>query len=97
MEKMPSGTGACCLPNVAGITYIQIGPQGHTVGMMGLDTVVQQLYAMGRRPEDATDEELVGMARKFNWIAKNSSLEADYAAALRQVYAAFFNRQEKKA
>lgn len=94
MNRMPPGSGACCLPNVAGITYIQIGPQGHTVGMMGLDKVFQQLYAMGRRPEDATDEELVGTARKFNWIPRNSSVEADYAVALRQMYAAFFDRQE---
>jgi hypothetical protein len=97
MGKMPPGTGACCLPNVAGITYIRIGPQGHTVGMRGLDTIFQQLYAMGRRPEDATDEELVGMAHKYNWIAENSSVEADYAVALHQAYAAFYDRQEKKA
>ncbi len=97
MGKIPPGTGACCLPNVAGITYVKIGPQGHTVGMRSLDTIFQQLYAMGRRPEDAPDEELVGMARKFNWIAENSSVEADYAAALRQAYAACYDRQEKKA
>ena len=52
---------------------------------------------MGRRPEDATGEELVGMARKFNWITEKESIEADYAIALRQAYAAFFDRQEKKA
>jgi len=97
MDRMPPGSGACCLPNVDGITYIKIGPQGHTVGMRGLDTIFQQLFAMGRRPEDATDAELVGMARKFNWIADKASIEAGYAVALRQAYAAFFARREKTA
>lgn len=50
---------------------------------------------MGRRPEDATDAELVGMARKFNWIPDKATIEADYAIALRQTYAAFFARWEK--
>lgn len=95
MNRIPSDSGACCLPNVDGITYIKIGPQGHTVGMKGLDTIFQQLFAMGRRPEDASDAELVEMARKFNWIADKAAIEADYALALRRAYAAFFARREK--
>jgi hypothetical protein len=97
MEKTSPGTGSCCLPNVAGITYIQIGPQHLTVGMSGLDIVFQQLLVMGLRPEDASDVELVGMARKFNWIAEDSSVETDYAVALRQAHTAFCARQEKTA
>lgn len=97
MNRMPPGSGACCLPNVDGITYIKLGLQGLTVGVSGLDKVFQQLFAMGRRPEDATDAELVGMARKFNWIPDGASIEADYAVALRQAYATFCARQEKTA
>ena len=97
MAGMTPGSGACCLPNVDGITYIQIGPQGHTVGMRGLDTVFQQLFLMGRSPEDATDAELVGMARKFNWIPDKASIEADYAVALRRAYAVYHASRETKA
>ncbi len=97
MNKSPLGPGACCLPDVEGITYIKLGPQGDSVGMMGLKTIFQQLFAMGRRPEDATDAELVGTARKFNWIPNAEAVEADYAAALRQAYAVFYARQEKTA
>lgn len=96
MAGMPPGSGACCLPNVSGITYLKIGSQGHTVGMMGLDKVFQQLYVMGRRPEEATDAELVGMARQFNWIPDKETIEADYAAALRRAYTAFYNSQERQ-
>lgn len=96
MEKIPPGSGACCLPNFDGITYINIGPKGLTVGMRGLDTIFQQLYKMGRQPGVATDTELAGMARKFNYIPNSVTVEADYAVGLRQAYAAFYARQEQK-
>jgi hypothetical protein len=96
MNKVPPGSGACCLPNVTGITYIQVGPQGHPVGMRGLDTIFQQLFAMRRRPEDATEAELVGMARKYNYIPEKSAIEADYTVALRRAYAVFYNQQEQQ-
>jgi len=96
MEKMPPGSGACCLPNVGGITYINIGTQGLAVGIRGLDTIFQQLYTMGRRPEQATDTELIVMAQKFNYIPNREAAEADYGVALRRAYAAFCVRQEQK-
>jgi hypothetical protein len=64
--------------------------------MSSLDIVFQQLLVMGRRPQDATDAELVGMARRFNWIANKESIEADYAVALRKAYAAFNVLQDKQ-
>jgi hypothetical protein len=93
MDKMPPGSGSCCLPQVGGITYIQLGQQGTPVGMSGLEKVFQQLLAMGRWPEDATDAELVGIARKFNWIPDKATIETDYAIALRRAYTAFYASQ----
>lgn len=95
MNKLPPGSGACCLPNVNGISYIKIGPQGDSVGMKGLDTIFQQLFVMGRRPEEVSETEIVGMARKFNWIANKASIEAEYAVALRQAYSTFYASREK--
>ncbi len=97
MTKIPSNSGACCLPNVDGITYLQIGVQGRTVGMRGLDQVFQQLVAMGRCPDDATDTELIGMARQSNYIPRREETEVDYASALRRAYDAFFSRQKSRA
>jgi len=96
MSGVPLGSGACCPPRAEGITYLEIGPRRIKVGMMGLETVFQQLYALGRRPEEATDAELVGMARKSNYIPERPTTEADYAVALREAYARFYARQEKK-
>lgn len=97
MDNKPSRSDACCLPNADGITYLQVGAQGRTVGMRGLDTVFQQLLAMDRIPEEATDAELLGMARQSNYIPRREETEVDYASALRRAYDAFFSRQKTRA
>lgn len=102
MTQISPGNGACCLPSVDGVTYLKVGSRGVTVGMTGLDKLFQQLWSltarplwmMGHRPEQATDDELVGMARQFNYIARKESVERDYAEALRRAYEAFCARQE---
>ena len=96
MSEKPIANGACCLPNVSGVTYLQVGPRQVTIGMMGLEGIFEQLYLMGRRPEEASDAELVGMARTFNYIPERPSTEADYGEALRKAYAAFYARKEQK-
>jgi hypothetical protein len=97
MERMPPGSGACCLPSTDGITYITIGLPGYPVGMTGLDEIFRQLFLMGRRPEEASDTELVGMSRQFNYIPEKPAIEAEYAVALRRAYGAFYIREEQKA
>ena len=93
MDKTSSSDGACCPPSVDGVTYLKVGPRGMTIGMMNLDAVFKQLFALGRRPDEATDAELLGMARRFNYIPDRPNVAADYAAALRRAYAAFCARQ----
>jgi hypothetical protein len=96
MDKTPPGDGACCPPNGDGLTYLKVGPRGVTIGMMNLDAAFKQLFARGHRSEDVTDPELLGMARRFNYIPNQPNIAADYAAALRQAYAAFCARQEHR-
>jgi hypothetical protein len=96
MSSIPFSSGACCLPGVEGVTYIKIGPQQHTVGMMNLDMVFKQLFALGRRPDEVSDEEILGVARKFNFIPHKSTAEADHAEVLRQAYTIFYARQEEE-
>jgi hypothetical protein len=64
--------------------------------MMNLDAVFRQLFALRCCPAEATDAELLGTARRFNYIPDRSGVEADYAAALRRAYAAFCARQERR-
>jgi hypothetical protein len=61
--------------------------------MSGLETLFGQLAAIGRRPEEAGDEELLRMARSSNWVSSNPDVEAKYARALCEAYAAFLARR----
>ena len=92
MNRKPIANGACCLPNVDSVTYLQVGPRRVAIGMMGLEKIFEQLFLLGRRPEEASDAELVGMARNFNYIPHCPGTEAEYGEALRKAYAAFCAR-----
>lgn len=94
MSGIPFSSDACCLPSAERLTYIKVGPRQHVVGMMNLDTVFKQLFAFGRRPDEVSDDEILGRTRKFNYIAHNSDAEANYVEALRRAYGAFYDRQE---
>lgn len=89
------GTGACCPPRSQGITYLVVGPEKTLVGMSGIPEMFEQLYAMGSEPQDATDEELIGMARAHNYISHRPEVEAEYVEALRQAYKDFYQRKER--
>ena len=96
MSSQPTMTGACCPKSDDSVTRLRLR-EGHTVGMMGLNTVFEQLLAMGRKPEEASDAELLGMARaQRNYITSKPDIEALYAAALRREYAAFCARRAKR-
>ena len=96
MSKIPFGKGTCCPPSVEGVTYLKVGSQQRSVGMMGLETVFQQLYVLEREPDTVTETELLSMARKSNYIPEGTTIEAEYAVALREAYARFCNRRSKK-
>ena len=86
-------TGACCPKSDDNVTQLRLG-EGHTVGIMGLSMVFEQLLAMGRKPDEATDAELLGMVRaQKNYIPSNPNVETKYAAALRSEYAAVHARR----
>lgn len=95
MSDRPMMMGACCAKSDDSITQLRLD-EGRTVGIMGLNAVFEQLWAMGRKPDEATDEELVGMVRaQKNYIMSKADVEAKYAAALRREYAAFYARKNK--
>ncbi len=95
MSSGPRLTGACCPKGDDNVTQLRLR-DGLTVGIMGLTTAFEQLLAMGRSPDEATDEELLGMARaRKNYIPSKASIEAIYATALRREYAAFYARRFK--
>ena len=93
MSSQPMMTGACCPKSDDSVTQLRL-EEGHTVGIMGLGTVLEQLLAMGRTPDQVMNEELLGMVRaQKNYISSNLNVEAKYAAALRREYAVFYARR----
>lgn len=96
MSTQPMMTGACCPKSDDSVTQLRLR-ESHTVGMMGLHTIFEQLWAMSRKPEEATDAELLGMVRaQKNYITPKPDIEALYAAALRREYASFYARRLKR-
>lgn len=86
----------CCLPQADDLTYLKVGPRQILVGMMGLQTIFKQLLALGRLPEQISDVEIIGMARKSNCIRSDPEAEANYASALREVYASYYERSSTR-
>jgi hypothetical protein len=82
----------CCLPQADGLTYLKVGPRQIVVGMMGLETIFKQLFVLGRLPEEIGDTEIIDMARKSNYVRSDPEAEANYAAALREAYAGYYER-----
>jgi hypothetical protein len=93
MSSQPMMTGACCPKSDDSVTQLQLG-EGHTVGIMGLSVVFEQLLAMGRTPDQVTSQELLGVVRaQKNYISSNPNVETRYVAALRHEYAVFHARR----
>ncbi len=94
MTGQPPGSSGCCLPRVAGVSYLRVGFEQQVVGMVGLQAIYEQLWSRNCDPEDVTDAELITMARRSNYIPNVAGVEAEYAAALRQAYTAFVSQPE---
>jgi len=89
MSSQPMMTGACCPKSDDSVTQLRLR-EGRSVGIIGLNATFEQLWAMGRKPDEATDAELLGMVRaQRNYITSKPDVEALYAAALRREYASF--------
>lgn len=89
MSGYPTGSNPCCPQRDDRVTPLKIGARGIVVGLLGLELVFQQLYTLGRLPEEVSDAELLALARRFNYIPRQAAAEADYALALREAYARF--------
>ncbi len=96
MSSQPWMASACCVKGDDSVTQLRFS-NGHIVGLIRLGVVFEQLLAMGRTPDEATDAELLGMVRaQKNYIPPKAHIEAAYAAALRREYTIFYARQVKQ-
>lgn len=93
--KTPFGTGSCCPPAADGVTYLKVGPDQQTTGMLKLEVVFQQLYQESHHPEEMSDDQLLWTARQYNYIPPKKDIETEYAIALRRAYTSYYSNKEK--
>lgn len=92
MTNKPTKTLPCCLPDSQEITYLMIGPRKATIGIRNLDRIFKQLKDAAVEPENVNGNELIDLVRKYNYIPRKESIEADYANALQNAYATFWKK-----
>jgi uncharacterized metal-binding protein len=86
--------GATCSCG-SGIPVQTLDVLGKQVTLAGLPLIFQQLYEMGRRPEEGAAADILATVKVYNPIP--ASAEADYATALLREYAAYCGKQEELA
>jgi len=65
----------------------QVNIEGVPVGLVGLDTIFEQLYLLGKPPDGAVSEELLAMVEARNYVPR--AAEEKYKQALLREYASF--------
>lgn len=84
-------TAGCCGAN-SDVVQLDVRGDGRTVGIVGLTTAFEQLYALGLDAEDQVGEELLALIKARNYVPR--SAEEAYKAALLREYAAFCARRK---
>jgi len=87
MEKK----SACCGGGRQDI--VQIGIGGDTIGLIALNQIFEQLYALGRPPDMSVEDELLKMVAAKNYVP--AIAEDEYRLALRREYARYCSKRSK--
>jgi hypothetical protein len=86
----PEQTCAC---TAQGLPVMRIDVGGVTVGLAGLGAILEQAYALGKKPDQVTKNQLLETVKVYNYIPAGT--EAEYAEALLREYAALCRRKER--
>ena len=79
----------CC--GGAGDEIVQLLLGDETIGLVGLNQIFEQLYALGRAPEDSVKDELVKMVAAKNYVPPKA--EAEYGTGLLREYKKFCSKK----
>ncbi len=81
----------CCGGPREEVVQIDLFGDGTIVGLVALNQVFAQLFAMGRAPDESVKDELVERVAAKNYISPRQ--RAEYAAGLLREYAKFCAEQ----
>lgn len=84
----------CCGGEREEIVQVDLFGDGRVIGLIALNQIFEQLYALGRAPDVSVKDELVKMVAAKNYIPPKA--EADYAAGLLREYVKFCARKDKQ-
>lgn len=84
----------CCSGPRDEIVQVDLFGDGRIVGLVALNQIFEQLYALGRAPDDAVKDELVKMVAAKNYVPPK--LEREYATGLLREYAKFCDKKNKE-
>jgi len=85
--------GCCCGPRDE-VVQIDLFGDGRTVGVVALNQIFEQLFVMGRAPDDLVKDELLKMVAAKNYVPPK--VEREYAAGLLREYAKFCAQKGKQ-
>jgi len=84
----------CCSGPRDEVVQVDLFSDGRIVGLVALNQIFEQLFAMGRAPDASVQDELVKMVAAKNYVP--SKAEAEYAAGLLREYAKFCAKKQKQ-
>ena len=84
----------CCAGPRDEVAQVDLFGDGRLVGLVALNQVFEQLYALGRAPDDSVKDELLKMVAAKNYVPPK--VEREYAAGLLREYAKFCAKKKKQ-
>ncbi|MBN1316644.1 MAG: hypothetical protein JXA42_14295 [Anaerolineales bacterium] len=95
---MPAGRmpirDAGCRCTVQGISQVDISGMGSTVGIVDLQSMFDQLYKSGKKPDESILDELMVLVKTKNYVP--NKLDAKYRAALLREYKSYCHSIEQR-
>jgi hypothetical protein len=84
----------CCGGEREEIVQVDLFGDGRVIGLVALNQIFEQLYALGRAPDDSVKDELLKMVATKNYVPPK--VEREYAAGLLREYAKFCAQKNKE-
>jgi hypothetical protein len=84
----------CCGGQREEIVQVDLFGDGRTIGLVALNQIFEQLFALGRTPHASVQDELLKMVAAKNYVPPKA--EAEYAAGLLREYAKFCAKKNKE-
>jgi hypothetical protein len=84
----------CCGGQREEIVQVDLFGDGRIVGLVALNQIFEQLYALGRPPDTSAQDELLKMVAAKNYIPTKA--EDEYRVALLREYARFCAKKGKQ-